>query len=245
MVVLHGMLGSSRNWLSAGGELAKHGWHVHAVDLRNHGRSPHAEPMHYEAMAEDVLGWLDAEGLAAVDVIGHSMGGKLGMLLAARHPERVKRLVVVDIAPKDYLSRGHRAEFAAMHELRLSEVRSRGDAEMKLETRVPDWGLRKFLTTNLERDESGQGWRWVINLPVISASLPSLERNPLAEAEHYDGPTLFIAGGKSRYIAAGDLAAIHQHFPAAEVEFVPDSGHNPHMEARAELVDLIVRHAAV
>ena len=242
MVVLHGMLGSSRNWLSAGSDLAKH-WHVHALDLRNHGRSPHTDTMTYDDMAEDVLGWLDENGHERVDLVGHSMGGKLGMVLACRHPERVRRLVVVDIAPKDYLSHGHRAEFAAMHELRLGEVRSRGDAEMKLESRVPDWGMRKFLTTNLERDETGQGWRWTINLPVITAALPGLERNPLAEIESFNGPALFLAGGRSRYIAAGDMAAITHHFPKAEIEIIAKSGHNPHMETRGELVALIEHHA--
>ena len=130
-----------------------------------------------------------------------------------------------------------------MHELRLGEVRSRADAELKLESRVPDWGMRKFLTTNLERDEAGGGWRWSINLPVITAALPTLERNPLADDEHYDGPTLFVTGGKSRYVGAGDLGAIHRHFPAAEVEIIADSGHNPHMETRSELVTLLVDHA--
>ncbi|WP_225919629.1 alpha/beta fold hydrolase [Actomonas aquatica] len=242
MVVLHGMLGSSRNWLGAGRELAERGWHVHALDLRNHGRSPHAEPMNYEAMVEDVVAWLDARELPQVDLVGHSMGGKLAMLLAARQPERVKRLVVVDIAPKDYLSREHRAEFAAMHELRLSEVRSRGDAEMKMEARVADWSMRKFLTTNLERDEPNGGWRWIINLPAISAALPVLEKNPLQDGDRFAGPTLFAAGGKSRYIGAGDVGAIQQFFPAAEIEFIADSGHNPHMEAREALVAAIVAH---
>ncbi len=243
MLVLHGMLGSSRNWLSAGADLAAQGWQVHALDLRNHGKSPHAGPMDYEAMAADVLAWMDARGLAAAEIVGHSMGGKLGMVLACRHPERVRRLVVVDIAPKDYLSHGHRAEFAAMHELRLSELRSRADAEMKMESRVPDWGMRKFLTTNLERDESGSGWRWSINLPAITSALPTLEKNPLGEQESFDGPTLFVTGGKSRYVSAGDLAAISRHFPRAAVEIIAGAGHNPHMETRAELVRHIVDHA--
>ncbi len=241
LVVLHGMLGSSRNWLSAGADLAAH-FHVWALDLRNHGKSPHAEPMDYSAMVADVLAWLDAQGLAQVDLMGHSMGGKVAMVLATRHPERVRRLVIVDIAPKDYLSHGHRAEFAAMHELRLSELKSRGEAELKLESRVADWGMRKFLTTNLERDDAGC-WRWTINLPVITQALPVLEKNPLADDDRFAGPTLVIAGGKSRYVQAGDLAAIERHFPAAAVEFIAESGHNPHMETRAALVERVLAHA--
>lgn len=242
LVVLHGMLGSSRNWLSAGTDLTAH-WHVHALDLRNHGRSPHAEPMTYDALVDDVLCWMDAAQMDAAAIMGHSMGGKTGMVLACRHPERVRRLVVVDIAPKDYLSHGHRAEFAAMHELRLGEITSRAQAELKLEARVTDWGMRKFLTTNLERDETTGAWRWIINLPVITAALPHLEKNPLRETDRFAGPTVFVTGGKSKYVGAGDVAAIRHHFPAAAIEIIPESGHNPHMETRAAFVARVRAHA--
>lgn len=100
-VLLHGLLGSSRNWQTAGRELAADR-RVYALDLRNHGLSPHAAEMTYEAMTADVRAWLDAQGVGTADLVGHSMGGKVAMLLACRHPERVRRLVVVDIAPKAY-----------------------------------------------------------------------------------------------------------------------------------------------
>src|SRR4051812_5735190 len=97
LVVLHGLLGSSRNWLTTGGDLAAR-YHVLALDLRNHGKSPHDDaPMDYETMMADVLAWLDAQGLGKVSMMGHSMGGKVAMHLACRHPERVERLIVVDI----------------------------------------------------------------------------------------------------------------------------------------------------
>ena len=236
-MVLHGLLGSSRNWLSAGADLAKER-EVVALDLRNHGKSPHAEPMTYAAMVEDVLAWLDARGWSKVELMGHSMGGKVAMALACRHPERISRLIVVDIAPKDYLSHAHRAEFAAMNELRVDKLESRGEAELRFEARVSDWAMRKFLATNLERNEGG-GWRWMINLPVLTASLPELERSPLAEGERFAGPTLFVTGGKSRYVQAGDVGAIEAHFPGAQVEVIAGSGHNPHMEARAEFVKAV------
>lgn len=242
MVVLHGMLGSSRNWLSVGNDLATH-WSVTALDLRNHGKSPHADTMNYDVMVDDVLGWMDRRGIDQIDLMGHSMGGKIAMALACRHPHRVRRLMVVDIAPKSYFSNGHRAEFVAMHELSLAELKSRGEAELKMEGRVPDWGMRKFITTNLERTESG-GWRWAINLPTISASLPELERNPLMPEDRFEGESLFILGGKSRYVKAADHEAIRSHFPAVNIETIAASGHNPHMETRAEFVRLVVNHAA-
>jgi pimeloyl-ACP methyl ester carboxylesterase len=239
LVLLHGMLGSSRNWQSAGAELAGH-FHVLAPDLRNHGRSPHADEMTYEAMMEDVLGWLDACGLQRPVVVGHSMGGKVAMLLACRHPRRVARLVCVDIAPRDYFWPGHRQSFAAMNELNLADLNSRAEAELRFEARVASFPLRKFLATNLERDEHG-GWRWQIALPVLTAALPALEKNPLTAADRFEGPAHFIAGGKSDYIAAGDEAVIRAHFPAAHLTTIAESGHNPHMEARAAFVAAVLR----
>lgn len=244
LVLLHGLLGSGRNWQTAGAGLAEAagGRHVWALDLRNHGKSPWHGTMTYEAMMADVLAWLDARGFGAVDLMGHSMGGKVAMLLACRHPERVRRLIVVDIAPKAYHSHGHRAEFAAMNELRLEELRSRGEAELKMEGRVPDWGMRKFLTTNLERAEDG-AWRWAVNLPALTAALPVVESNPLRAAENgaqggdgdrFAGPTLFIRGGKSRYVNDEDATRLAEFFPAARVETIAGAGHNPHMETRAE-----------
>ena len=234
LVILHGMLGSSRNWQTAGKDLTE-AFHVRALDLRNHGASFHAPTMSYQEMADDVAAWMDASGIGAATMMGHSMGGKVAMLLACRQPARVARLIVVDVAPKDYYWVAHRHEFAAMLELDLKHLKSRAEAEMKFEARVPDWGLRKFLTTNLERGAGGQ-WQWAVNLPVIAAALPELEKNPLTAGERYDGPALFIAGGKSGYVRTEDHDVIRRFFPAARVETIAGAGHNPHMEQRVEFV---------
>jgi esterase len=239
LVLLHGLLGSSRNWQTAGRDFAAR-YHVLAVDLRNHGQSPHAEPMNYDEMMRDVLAWLDAQQLARVTLLGHSMGGKVAMLLACRHPERVERLIVVDIAPKNYFWPGHRQSFAAMNELNLADIRSRGEAEMRLEARVPNWGTRKFLTTNLERHADGR-WFWQINLPALTAALADLEKNPLSKTDHFDGPTRVLAGANSNYIEPGDHAAIRAHFSAAQIEVLANCGHNPHMEAREVFAAAVLR----
>jgi pimeloyl-ACP methyl ester carboxylesterase len=234
LVLLHGLLGSSRNWQTTGRDLAAR-FHVLALDLRNHGGSPHADEMTYEAMMADVVRWLDARGLSRVTLMGHSMGGKTAMLLACRHPERIERLIVVDIAPKNYFWVGHRHSFAAMNELNLADLRSRSEAEMRFETRVPSWSTRKFLTTNLERREDGS-WFWQVNLPVLTAALGEMEKTPLRADERFEGAVTFIAGEKSNYIEPADHAAIREHFPAAEIVVVPNAGHNPHMETREAFV---------
>lgn len=243
LVLLHGLLGSSRNWQSAGRDLAAD-HHVFALDLRNHGQSPHADEMTYDAMAGDVLAWLDRQQLTQVSLLGHSMGGKVAMLLACRHPEWVKHLLVVDIAPRTYLSHAHRAEFAAMNELRLDTLQSRSEAELRFEARVSDWAMRKFLATNLERRDDGAGWRWAIHLPALTRALPEIERNPLADDARFDGPTRFVVGGKSRYVTEADEVKIYRHFPAASVVRLAEAGHNPHIETRVAFVEACRREAA-
>lgn len=239
LVILHGLLGSSRNWLTAGADLsAQH--HVYALDLRNHGKSPHAPAMGYDDLVADVLAWMDAQDLAQVTLMGHSLGGKVAMLLACRHPERVGRLVVVDIAPRKYPSHAHRAEFSAMNELDLGSLQSRGEAELRFEARVENWAMRKFLVTNLERTQAG-GWGWQINLPALTAALPVLEGNPLLPEDRYTGPVLFVAGGKSRYIASTDHETIRHHFPVAEIITLADAAHNPHIETRPAFVNAVLQ----
>jgi len=152
LVILHGLLGSSRNWQAVGADLAP-GFHVFALDLRNHGRSPHADEMTYPAMVDDVLGWLDAQGLTRVTLMGHSLGGKVAMLLACRHPDRVERLVVVDIAPKDYPAHADRAEFAAMNALPLAALRSRSSSRRWCRT----GRCGSFSPPTWSRDRTGHG----------------------------------------------------------------------------------------
>ena len=234
LVILHGLLGSSRNWQTAGRDLASR-YHVFALDLRNHGVSPHSAEMTYTAMLADVVEWFHAHGLAKATVMGHSMGGKVAMLLACRHPTLVERLIVVDTAPRAYRSPGLEAQFAAMAALPLDTLRSRADAEQRLEGSVPDWAVRKFLTTNLAQGSDGR-WQWSVNLPVLAAALSELGKNPLVPTDRFAGPALFVAGGKSRFLLAADHAPIAAHFPSARFEVIPGAAHNPHMETREAFV---------
>lgn len=234
LLILHGLFGWARNWQSVARALSDR-YRVLAVDARNHGRSPHTATMDYRLMAADVTALIDGRALGPVTLLGHSMGGKTAMRFACRHPAMVARLIVVDIAPKTYRWAQHRAEFAAMNGLDLTTLKSRAEAEQRMEAQVPDWAMRKFLATNLVRTPAG-GWRWQVNLPVLTAALPDLEANPLQGDDRYTGPTLFITGGKSDYVSAGDHADIRRHFPRAGIEVLAGAGHNPHMDAREEFV---------
>jgi pimeloyl-ACP methyl ester carboxylesterase len=129
-----------------------------------------------------------------------------------------------------------RVEFDAMNALDLSAVKSRKDAEEKLAAQVPEWGMRQFILTNLGQDAEGR-WRWTVNREALTRSLPEILGNPLAAGESWNGPTRFLRGGKSNYIRDEDAAAIRAYFPQADIVTLPESGHNPHFEARAGFVE--------
>ncbi len=238
LVVLHGLLASSRHWRTAAAELAARR-SVFTLDLRNHGRSPRAATMTFPVMVHDLLAWIDARGLGQIDLLGHSMGGKLAMAFACRHPGRVRRLVVVDIAPRAYRTPSHVAEFRAMHELRLDSIGSRAEAEMRLEGRVPDPEMRRFLAGNLERDPASGAWSWSFDLLALTAALPSLKGSPLGPDDRFPGRALFLTGERSPYVRPEDEPLVRTHFPGARLLRLPRSGHNPHLESRADFVSAL------
>ena len=238
MLILHGLLGSSRNWQTVGRELSD-SFHVCALDFRNHGESPWRDEHTYDLMVDDVMTWMDHHGVETAVIIGHSMGGKVAMRMACRHPERVTHLIAVDIAPRAYPST-HLLEFEAMHALRLDRVESRTGAEELMKPLVADWGLRKFLLTNLERGEDGR-FGWKVNITAIEEGMSALEDEPLRENDLYAGSTLFLLGGKSGYFRNGDEMKARHHFPGAIIVRISEAGHNPHFETRERFVEEVRR----
>jgi esterase len=226
VVVMHGLFGSSRNWMTAARRLGA-GHRVFAFDLRNHGTSPHTDTMSYPEMADDVFETITDLGVGPVALVGHSMGGKTAMLTALRHTEVVERLVVVDAAPVSYPP-AFVAYAQAMRNADLSSVQRRADVDAQLVDAVPSPGTRAFLLQNLILDD--QGARWRPNLPVIEAALPALSAWPEDVTGSYDGPTLFIYGGKSDYVQQDHRATIERYFPKVQFTEIPEAGHWVHAE---------------
>lgn len=239
LLVIHGLFGSARNWATLARRFGER-QRVYALDLRNHGSSPWAPTMSYPEMADDVLRFLDDRGFRRAVVVGHSMGGKAAMTLALDHPDRVERLVVVDIAPVAY-SHTFLPFVQAMKRADLTVSNRRSDIESQLADAVPEAPLRSFLLQNLVLENGA--FRWRINLDAIEANMPDLIGFPDLGDRRYEGPTLFIGGAESNYTAPEHMGTIARHFPTARIERIPGAGHWVHAEKPdrfAELVEAFV-----
>lgn len=226
LVLLHGLFGQAGNFGTIQRRLAQGGRRVIAVDLRNHGASPHAFGMDYATMAEDVRETLSSLDALPCAVLGHSMGGKAAMALALAHPDALTRLCVADIAPVRY--RPHLATFAgAMRDLALSPTLTRADADAALAPIVADAGVRAFLLSNLRLGEAAH---WRLGLDEIIAGMDDIQGWPTISAPPYAGPTLFLAGARSDYVRPEHRPAITALFPSARVVTLKNAGHWLHAD---------------
>jgi pimeloyl-ACP methyl ester carboxylesterase len=227
VAILHGLFGSGRNWRSVGQALAAH-HRVLAFDLRNHGASPWADGMAYDEMVADLQASLGARGIGRTALLGHSLGGKVAMVMALRHPAEVDRLVVADIAPVPYPPNllGH---VRAMRGLDLRGVTRRSEVDTRLAGAIPDAAERAFLLQNVVIGDGETRWR--LNLDAIERGFPQITGFPELPGDAlYDGPTLFIAGARSNYIRREDEPRIRRLFPRAQIERIEAAGHWVHAE---------------
>ncbi len=230
LVIAHGLFGSARNWGAVAKRLSP-GREVVAVDMRNHGDSPRAPDQSYGAMAADLAEVIVALGGRA-DVLGHSMGGKAAMVLALRHPARLRRLVVADIAPVAY-EHSQMQYVEAMQAVDLSLCERRSDCDPQLARHVPEPALRAFFLQSLAVGPDGAFWK--LNLPALADQMPRIMGFPEVPGR-FGGPVLFLRGETSDYVRPGHWPGIEARFPAARLETVPGAGHWLHAEAPGPFV---------
>jgi pimeloyl-ACP methyl ester carboxylesterase len=232
LVLLHGLFGARQNFGAVQKALAGDGWRVIALDLRNHGASPHAAGMAYPDMAGDVAETLQALGAWPATVLGHSMGGKVAMALALTRPEGVGRLIVADIAPVTYPAPLFAEYLNAMRAMPLAPGLTRREADAALSFAVPVPSLRAFLLQNLVFPEEVPRWR--IGLGEIAAAMPEIAGWPNLFGR-YEGPTLVLAGSHSPYIRPEHHALFRALFPAAHFASIA-AGHWLHAENPADFL---------
>lgn len=235
LVLLHGLFGSLENMGSLA-RLLSENHKVYSVDLPDHGRSPHLQTGGLREYAEQLGSWLDAEGLETVDLVGHSLGGKVAMEWALMAPQRVHRLVALDVSPVGYHER-HSQIFTGLKAVHPPSLSRRSQADELLCGYVTEAAVRTFLLKNLIKTD--KGYRWRLNLAGLEKAYPNLIA---ANCDgRFDGPVLFLKGGSSDYIMPSHKNAVTERFPLAELKIVSDTGHWLHAE-NAELVARLIDH---
>lgn len=226
LLILHGFLGSGDNWISLGRKFAEH-FEVHLVDLRNHGRSFHDDEMDFEVMCEDVVDYCKKHQLEKVNIIGHSMGGKVAMHLATQRPRLVHKLIVVDIAPKQYKPR-HDFILNALQAIDFSIHKTRSEIEEVLVRFIDQKTIRQFLLKNVYRKKDNS-FAFRFNLAIFIEIYDNIIDGLLPHSQ-FEGETLFLKGELSDYILEEDSALIEAHFPKARIMTIANSGHWLHAE---------------
>ncbi|GBE90134.1 Abhydrolase domain-containing protein [Sparassis crispa] len=242
LVILHGLFGTKRNWLSLSKAFMKDLHRsIYSLDLRNHGSSPHAAPMTYAHMAEDVVQFCKEHSLSRVSLLGHSMGGKVAMTVALGSntpPDLLEQLIVADIAPsKGDLSPTFRNYVKAMQIIEERKVTSRREAQDILSDYEQDPMIRAFLLTNLIESHGVMKFR--IPLDIIGPNISELGSFPYEPGERqWNGPTLFVKGNQSKYINKNNIPLAKEFFPRMVLKTL-DAGHWVHAEKPNEFKELV------
>ena len=251
LIILHGLYGSSDNWMNIGKKLAG-SFRVFLLDQRNHGRSPHSDTHSYEAMREDLREFMDRHEIGQANILGHSMGGKTAVYFAAAYPHRIRRLIVVDIGPAAYpqltdsnpTALNHLNITSALHNLDADSINTLQDADRALAETIPYQQVRQFLLKNLKRDKQTGRYRWLLNVEVIRNELPAIMDG--LDPDQYKGsegiasmPVLFIRGERSPYIGEKEQKDIRTLFPEARIETIEDTGHWVHAEKSKPFLKLV------
>ncbi|MGE0077059.1 MAG: alpha/beta fold hydrolase [Bacteroidales bacterium] len=252
IIVLHGLYGSSDNWVSIAKQLEAH-YRIILVDQRNHGNSPHCKTHSYGDLANDLYELVRLLNVEEFHLMGHSMGGRVAMLFQTLYPNYVKSLIVVDVAPWSYSGvdawflqsyNEHRSIIRGMRSLDIANVRSRIDADNQLAIAIPSMKLRQFLFKNLRRDSKG-AFYWAINLPVLESSLEDMILGVDIDRRYTQKlKVLFIKGADSEYISENRIQEILEVYPMAEIVNIKHAGHWVHAEQPVIFVNEIRRFLA-
>lgn len=230
LIILHGLFGSLDNWMTLAKEWSEH-FEVYLVDQRNHGQSPHSDSFSYPLMASDLEKLIEQESIQDPIILGHSMGGKTAMEFSIEYPDKLQKLIVVDIAPVKYKVH-HYAIIDALKSVPLETIKTRKEADDYLQKKIPELGVRQFLLKNLYWKEKGKlGWRF--NLEVLSNEILPISEYAIKEGQ-FKKETLFIKGEKSEYIVDEYEKLIKKKFPDYELIEIEGAGHWVHAEKMQE-----------
>jgi esterase len=237
IMILHGLFGTLDNWQTIGRQLGEQ-FNVYTIDQRDHGRSPHTNEFNYTILADDLQHFIESRWIYKSHIVGHSMGGKTAMQFAMQYPDMVDKLVILDIAPKNYTG-GHEVILDTLNAIDLATIKDRKEAEALMTQRIPEFGTRQFLLKNLTRNEQNGNLEWKMNLPLLQREYQNILDNITFGT--YEGETLFIRGRNSDYIKDDEIDNIKQYFPNMHLETIENAGHWIHADQPKQLFDLVQR----
>jgi pimeloyl-ACP methyl ester carboxylesterase len=249
LIILHGLYGSSDNWHSIGRELSAE-YSVYLVDQRNHGNSPHSSDHSYSLLSDDLQEFMAGQNLDSALIMGHSMGGRAVLQFGLNHPDKVRKMIVVDISPMGNEFRQNAPEIMvhnriinALLQVDTGLITSRDEADKQLQQSIALASIRQFLLKNLKRTPEGK-FRWAFNLKTLSEKLPDIFTGIIRENEINPEsipqfPLLFIKGTLSGYIRPEDETSIRKYFPWAEIKAIPGAGHWVHAEQPAAFLQAV------
>ncbi|WP_152285605.1 alpha/beta fold hydrolase [Flavicella marina] len=232
LLILHGYFGMGDNWKSQANKLAED-FQVHMIDQRNHGRSFHSDDFDYELLVEDLLHYMEFHSLEKAIILGHSMGGKTAMLFAVNYPEKVEKLIIADIAPKNYPPHHHQI-LEALNAVDFSKITLRTQVDDVLKEYIDEEGVRQFLLKNVYR-ETKETLAFRFNLESLTENNHEIGE-PLPSFTEYNGPTLFLKGENSGYISDDDTGLIQAHFSNSDIKTISNAGHWLHAENPVEFL---------
>jgi len=227
LIVLHGFLGTSDNWLRLAKFWADRGYEVHLVDLRNHGKSFWDDEFNLEVLKEDLQNYIEFHKLKQPHIVGHSLGGKIAMADAVENRSNRGKYIIADISPR-YYPPHHQYIFEAVKKIHPRALKSRAEAADLLSRHIKDPFLAGFLLKSLKRLPEG-GFAWSHNWEVLEQNADQIGE-ALPPMSVYEKPILFLKGEKSPYITAEDIPLIYAHFPKARILTVPGAGHLIHID---------------
>jgi pimeloyl-ACP methyl ester carboxylesterase len=230
MLLIHGSVGSSANWHDSIGPLAQVA-SVYAIDQLNMGQSQRITGLDagLDATADRIAAAMDALGLAQADIVGHSHGGAVALMFAARHPERVRRLILFAPAnpwsyPKNRLVRVFSAPLGRLIArvgpylpARLQQAgldRMYGDP-----ARIPEGCLQAYIRdlrvpgTMSHILEIVRGW--FAEMAKLKAALPRVA----------DVPTLLLWGDRDFAVEPSSAVPLQRVLLRSQLHIFPGGGH--------------------
>jgi pimeloyl-ACP methyl ester carboxylesterase len=222
-VILHGLYGMSDNWVTHA-KLLGENYQVYIPDLRNHGQSEHSELFDYNLMAEDIAEFIKMHNLENPIIMGHSMGGKVAMRFALDNPNKVSKLIVVDMSMRSYKQTDFNYQLIyALLDIDFAKTKTRKEIEDKLDQTIQNQRIRMFLMKNIYWTEQKK-LSWRFNLKAIFDNIDAVFEG-IKSTQQFDKPSLFIRGGESDYVSDEDFMQIQKNFPQAILKIIPKAGH--------------------